>query len=131
MAYYRYHLFFCTNRREDGGPCCAQSGAEAMRDYLKARTKALDLAGPGGVRVNLAGCLDRCAEGPVVVVYPEGTWYTYVDRDDLEEILSEHLVGGRVVERLRLPDEPSPEVAARKKAKRRSAEGELDKGNRI
>ena len=73
MAYYRHHLFFCTNRREDGGPCCAQHGAEAMRDYLKARTKALDLAGPGGVRVNLAGCLDRCAEGPVLVVYPEGT----------------------------------------------------------
>lgn len=124
MAYYRHHLFFCTNRREDGGPCCAQHGAEAMRDYLKARTKALDLAGPGGVRVNLAGCLDRCAEGPVLVVYPEGTWYTYVDRDDLEEILTEHLIGGRVVERLRLPAEPSPE-ALRKKAKRA---GESDKG---
>jgi (2Fe-2S) ferredoxin len=55
------------------------------------------------VRINTAGCLDRCAEGPVVVVYPEATWYTYVDKEDLEEILSEHLIGGRVVERLRLP----------------------------
>ena len=47
--------------------------------------------------------MDRCAEGPVLVVYPEGTWYTYVDRSDIDEILQEHLVGGRVVERLRLP----------------------------
>jgi (2Fe-2S) ferredoxin len=112
MAYFRYHLFFCTNRREDGSPCCAQCGAQEMRDYFKARTKALGIAGPGGVRVNTAGCLDRCAEGPVLVVYPEGTWYTYVDREDMDEILAEHLLGGRVVERLLLPAEisrgPSP-----------------------
>lgn len=109
MGYFRYHLFFCTNRREDGSPCCDQYGAEAMRDHLKGRVKALGLTGPGGVRVNLAGCLDRCSEGPVLVVYPEGTWYTYVDRDDLEEILVQHLIGGRVVERLLLPTESSEE----------------------
>jgi (2Fe-2S) ferredoxin len=48
--------------------------------------------------------MDRCSEGPVLVIYPEGTWYTYVDKDDLDEILQEHLINGRVVERLRLPD---------------------------
>ena len=103
MPYYSYHVFFCTNRREDGSQCCAQCGAQEMRDYLKKRTKELGIAGEGRVRINTAGCLDRCGEGPVVVVYPEGVWYTYVDREDLEEILTEHLIGGRVVERLRLP----------------------------
>lgn len=103
MSYYSHHVFFCTNRREDGSQCCGQCGAQEMRDYLKKRTKELGIAGEGRVRVNNAGCLDRCGEGPVLVVYPEGVWYTYVDREDLEEILNEHLVGGRVVDRLRLP----------------------------
>jgi (2Fe-2S) ferredoxin len=101
--YYKYHVFLCTNVREEGRQCCGQCGAQASRDYLKQRTKELGLAGPGGVRVNNAGCLDRCSEGPVAVVYPEGTWYTYVDSEDLEEILQSHLIGGEVVERLRLP----------------------------
>ncbi len=104
MGYYRHHVFFCTNRREDGSPCCQDHGAQAARDHVKARVKALGLAGPGGVRVNTAGCLDRCAEGPVLVVYPEGVWYTYVDTEDLDEIVESHLRDGRPVERLRLPD---------------------------
>lgn len=103
MSYYNYHVFLCTNLREDGSQCCAQCGAQSLRDHLKRRTKELGLAGKGGVRVNSAGCMDRCDEGPVMVVYPEGTWYTYVDREDLEEILLEHLTHGRVVERLRIP----------------------------
>jgi (2Fe-2S) ferredoxin len=73
-----------------------------MRDYAKAQVKELKLSGPGKVRVNAAGCLDRCEEGPVIVVYPEEVWYTYVDRDDIDEIISEHLVNGRIVERLRI-----------------------------
>lgn len=104
MSYYRYHVFFCTNARTEGRQCCSQCDAQAMRDYLKERTKAHGLTGKGGVRINNAGCLDRCSEGPVAVVYPEGVWYTYVDREDIDEILSEHLMQGRVVERLRLPD---------------------------
>lgn len=103
MSYYNYHVFFCTNQREDGSQCCGQCDAQGLRDYLKRRTKELGLTGPGGVRINTAGCLDRCAEGPVIVVYPQDIWYTYVDKEDVEEILTEHLVGGRVVERLRLP----------------------------
>jgi (2Fe-2S) ferredoxin len=71
-----------------------------MRKHAKARVKALGLAGSGGVRVNKAGCMDRCEEGPTVVVYPEGVWYTYADEDDIDEIVDEHLVHGRVVERL-------------------------------
>ncbi len=100
MSYYRYHVFFCTNQRDDGSDCCQRFGAAALRDYAKRHSKELGLAGEGGVRINTAGCLDRCAEGPVIVVYPEAVWYTYLDESDIDEILSEHLQHGRIVERL-------------------------------
>lgn len=102
MSYYRHHVFFCCNQRDGGRVCCNDKGASAMRDYAKERVKALDLAGPGQVRINQAGCLDRCEEGPCIVVYPEGTWYTYVDAQDIDEIIAEHLQHGRVVERLKI-----------------------------
>ena len=98
MNYYRHHIFFCLNARDNGEACCAQHDAQAAFDHCKTRVKAAGLAGPGGVRVNKAGCLDRCAGAPVAVVYPEGVWYTYVDA-----IIDSHLVDGRVVERLLLP----------------------------
>ena len=103
MSYYKHHLFFCLNERKGGEACCAQHDPQTAFDHCKSRVKANGLAGPGGVRVNKAGCLDRCAGGPVVVVYPEGTWYTYVDKADIDEIVDVHLKGGRVVERLLLP----------------------------
>src|SRR5512135_407955 len=102
MSYFKKHVFFCTNRREDGGPCCANHGAQEMRDYAKKKLKAMDLTGAGKIRINSAGCLDRCGEGPVLVVYPEGIWYTFVDNSDLDEIIEEHLKHGRVVERLKI-----------------------------
>lgn len=73
-----------------------------MREYAKARIKAMGLAGKGRVRINQAGCLDRCEEGPIIVVYPEGVWYTYVDEHDVDEIVQEHLIHGRIVKRLRI-----------------------------
>jgi (2Fe-2S) ferredoxin len=100
--YYRHHVFFCCNQRSDGRPSCDAHDAKGMRDYAKARIKELEMAGPGGIRINQSGCLDRCEEGPCVVVYPEGVWYTWVDEEDVEEIIREHLAGGRVVERLRI-----------------------------
>ena len=103
MSYYKHHLFFCLNERTNGEACCASQRAQAAFDHCKTRVKAEDLAGPGGVRVNKAGCLDRCAGGPVAVVYPEGVWYTYVDTADIDEIVASHLRDGVVVERLRLP----------------------------
>jgi len=102
MSYYKYHVFFCTNKRTDGRACCQDFDAAGMRKYLKTKTKELGLSGQGGVRINTAGCLDRCGLGPVIVVYPEETWYTYVDREDLDEILEQHLQNGKVVERLLL-----------------------------
>ncbi len=64
--------------------------------------KQLNLNGQGKVRINKAGCLDRCEEGPVMVIYPQGTWYTYVDKEDIDEIIDQHLVGGKVVDRLKI-----------------------------
>ena len=103
MGYYKHHLFICLNERGNGEVCCARHDAQAAYEHCKSRVKAAGLAGPGGVRVNKAGCLDRCAGGPVAVVYPEGTWYTYVDHSDIDEIVDVHLRQGRVVERLLLP----------------------------
>ena len=104
MSYYKHHVFLCTNEREDGSQACAQCNAKASRDFLKQRSKELGLTGKGGVRINTAGCLDRCAEGPVAVVYPEAVWYTYIDSSDLEEILQRHLIGGEPVKRLMLSE---------------------------
>jgi (2Fe-2S) ferredoxin len=100
QSYYRYHVFFCTNLRADGSACCQRFNAQALRDHAKKRSKALGITGAGGVRINTAGCLDRCAEGPVLVVYPDDVWYSYVDREDIDEIIDEHLLNGRIVERL-------------------------------
>jgi (2Fe-2S) ferredoxin len=105
MSYYQHHIFFCLNQREGGQACCAAQNAQAGFDHCKQQVKAAGLAGPGGVRVNKAGCLDRCAGAPVAVVYPEGVWYTFVDHSDIDEIVESHLKNGRPVERLILPAE--------------------------
>ena len=102
-SYYERHIFFCLNQRDNGEPSCGDHDAKAAFDHCKQRVKAEKLAGPGGIRVNKAGCLDRCAGGPVAVVYPDETWYTYVDQADIDEIVDSHLVSGRPVERLLLP----------------------------
>ncbi|HVI52778.1 MAG TPA: (2Fe-2S) ferredoxin domain-containing protein [Candidatus Sulfotelmatobacter sp.] len=105
--YFRLHLFICTNQRPEGHPrgSCARSGSEKLRDYLKARAKELGL---GDVRVNSAGCLDRCELGPVLVIYPEGVWYGFKTHEDIDEILAAHLQGGGRVERLMLRPEDGP-----------------------
>ncbi|MDT8990604.1 (2Fe-2S) ferredoxin domain-containing protein [Curvibacter sp. APW13] len=102
-SYYQHHVFFCLNERSNGEACCAQHQAQAAFEHCKARVKQAGLNGPGQVRVNKAGCLDRCAAGPVAVVYPEGTWYSYVDLSDIDEIVESHLKNGKVVERLCVP----------------------------
>ena len=106
MGYYKHHMFFCLNRRDPPEACCANHDSERMRAYAKDRVKALGLSGEGKVRVNQAGCLDRCEEGPCIVVYPEGTWYGGVTLDDVDEIFRSHVLGGTPVERLRLDDGP-------------------------
>jgi (2Fe-2S) ferredoxin len=103
MSFYDKHVFFCTNQRTDGSACCNDHRAQQARDYVKDRVKELGLSGQQNrIRINSAGCMDRCGDGPVIVVYPEGIWYTYVDESDLDEIIEQHLRNGRVVERLKI-----------------------------
>ncbi len=104
MSYFQHHLFVCCNQRPAGEACCNDHGSSEVFAYAKERVAELGLRGRGAARINKAGCLGRCDEGPVLVVYPEGVWYTFVDRSDIDEIIDSHLAQGRVVERLRLPE---------------------------
>ncbi len=99
--FYQSHIFCCTNERQAGHPrgCCMEKDAVKLRNYLKAKAKQMKL---DNVRVNIAGCLDRCELGPTLVIYPEGVWYTYRTTEDLDEILHTHVVGGGRVGRLML-----------------------------
>lgn len=101
MSKFERHAFVCLNERAEGNPkgCCASKGALQVFERLK--RAAYDQGLKGTVRVNRAGCLDACEEGVSVVVYPEGVWYAGVTPEDAEEIVQEHFVGGRPVERLR------------------------------
>ena len=103
--FYRLHVFICTNRRPDDNPrgSCAAKGSEALREHLKDAQKRLGLK---DVRINSAGCLDRCGLGPVMVIYPEGIWYSFNTIADMDEILDIHIVKGGRVERL-MVDKPS------------------------
>jgi len=100
MSYYNKHVFFCTNLRTDGRQCCANANAQALLTYAKTKIKALQCNGK--VRINSAGCMDRCAEGPVLVVYPDAVWYRYQSQADIDEIIDQHVLRGHVVERLLL-----------------------------
>lgn len=103
QGYYARHIFFCLNERKNDEQSCAQYKAQEGFEHCKSRVKKEGLSGPGKVRVNKAGCLDRCAGGPVAVVYPDAVWYSYVDQADIDEIVDSHLKKGEVVERLVLP----------------------------
>lgn len=103
MSYFKHHVFFCTNQRTNGERSCEDHCSSKVHAYAKQKIKSLGLNGSGRVRMNKAGCLDRCDEGPVLVVYPEGIWYTFVDESDVDEIIDRHILGGEIVDRLRLP----------------------------
>lgn len=99
--YYKHHVFFCCNQREAPADCCNNHAASELQTYAKDQVRAAGLAGTGRVRINKAGCLGRCDDAPILVIYPEGVWYTYASREDIDEIIREHLQNGRIVERLR------------------------------
>jgi (2Fe-2S) ferredoxin len=123
--YYEHHVFCCTNQRDAGHPrgCCLDRGAGPLRDYMKAACKRFGKK----IRINSAGCLDRCELGPVMAIYPEGVWYTYENESDIDEIIQVHLVDGRRVERLMLrPTDNFPED--RKKRSGGASDGPASKG---
>ncbi len=102
--FFDVHLFVCCNRRPEGHArgSCAAKGSEKLRDYMKARVKELGLK---RVRVNAAGCLDRCELGPCLVVYPEGVWYRVGSPADVDAVLERHVIGGARATELMLPGE--------------------------
>ncbi len=101
--YFETHVFVCGNRRPEGHErgCCASKGSEKIRDYMKARVKELKIP---GVRVNQAGCLDRCELGPCAVLYPEGVWYRLDSFAAVDEVLDRHIQAGGRVPELMLPE---------------------------
>jgi (2Fe-2S) ferredoxin len=102
MSRFDCHLFVCENVRaaEDPRGCCSQKGSVKLRAALKAEIARCGLAGK--VRANSAGCLDACEHGASMVVYPGAVWYGGVTVADVPEIVAEHVIGGRPVERLRI-----------------------------
>jgi len=105
MPKFQCHLFVCCNRREPGNArgCCNPDGSDALRNALKAELKRRGL-GPL-VRANSSGCLDQCELGPTVVIYPQAVWYGGVTLADVPRIIEETVVGGRILEDLRISDE--------------------------
>jgi (2Fe-2S) ferredoxin len=100
--FFDVHVFVCCNRRPDGHTrgSCAAKGSERLRDYMKARAKELGIP---RARINLAGCLDRCELGPCVVIYPEGVWYRVASNEDVDAVLTRHVLAGERVAHLLLP----------------------------
>ena len=114
--FYDTHVFVCLNEREPGHPrgCCLEKGAEELQAYMKAKARELGLK---KVRINKAGCLDRCELGPNMVIYPDGIWYRCTTTDDIDEVLQKHLVEGGRVERLMLkPGDDPPKAKAKVKS---------------
>lgn len=101
MNFYDPHIFMCTNRRPDDHPrgSCGARNGEALRQYLREKMKS---AGVENARANVAGCLDQCENGPVLVVYPEGIWYRAATTQDIDRIVQEHLIDGKIVTELQL-----------------------------
>lgn len=99
--YYQKHIFLCQNQKALGKPCCASGDPADMRSFMKKTLKKKGIVvGEGGIRLTLSGCLGRCSEGPLMVIYPEAVWYRYENQDDIEKIIDGHILNGNIVEEL-------------------------------
>lgn len=101
-THYQKHIFICTNQKAQGKTCCANSSAADIKNYLKEQLIINDLHGPGKFRVSESGCLGRCGLGPCMVIYPEGVWYSYQSKEDIDKIIQQHLRQGKQISELQL-----------------------------
>ena len=102
--FYKRHIFFCNNIRKNGKQCCSQKNAKEFYKYAKDKLRANNTLGKGFFGVSESRCLGRCEDGPVIVIYPDNIWYTYVDKEDIDEIIQTHIKNGKIVDRLKIPD---------------------------
>jgi (2Fe-2S) ferredoxin len=98
--FYQKHIFLCTNQKAPGKVCCANTGGEVYFAYMKEQLIQKGLHGPNKVRLSQAKCLGRCSEGPCLVIYPEGVWYTYASFADLDAIIEQHVQHDACLEHL-------------------------------
>ena len=124
MATFQRHVFVCVNQRDPADPkgCCAARGGAAVAAAFKQKLYERGLKRL--VRANKAYCLDQCARGVTVVVYPEAVWYGHVTEADVDEIIERHVIGGEVVERLLIPPEQLTGIGPEAKTIRAAARGE-------
>jgi (2Fe-2S) ferredoxin len=126
MPKFERHIFICINQRPEGHPreCCSPSGEGELHRLFKAKLSERGIPN-SRVRANKAGCLDQCEAGPTVVVYPEAVWYGHVTPADVDEIIDSHIIGGKPVQRLIIPDSllnNTQQLGAADKLSDRSAE---------
>ncbi len=103
MSYYQKIFLSVPTKKMKAKQCCAVTGGEDYFKYLKTQLVTLGIHGPDKIRLSQSGCLGRCAVGPCLVIYPEGTWYTYSSFADLDAIVENHLIAGKIVEKCLLP----------------------------
>jgi (2Fe-2S) ferredoxin len=90
-SYYEKHIFVCENIREEGKRVsCGRAGSKKIKDYLKLKIK--ELCPDKNIRINMSGCLDRCEEGPVMVSYPEGVWFSLKNEAEVDLFVKEYIL---------------------------------------
>ena len=99
--FYDMHIFCCTNVRPSSSPrgSCARKNSVKLREYMKQELKKIS-SNRVKIRVNASGCLDRCSLGPVMVIYPDGVWYSFQNKQDVDDIIQNHIMQNTLVERL-------------------------------